>query len=80
MALDALRDCQDFTTIACILLKASDSTAKAFEIAMENKTSYYDPLFRAVAEARRVPLLALDRKTIRESESKNECSYVPGSP
>jgi predicted nucleic acid-binding protein len=49
-ALDAFRDCQDFITTACTLIKASDLTAEAFEIAVENKTSYYDSLFLAAAQ------------------------------
>lgn len=61
-ALDALRDCQYFISIACTLMKASDLMAEAFEIAVEKKTSYYDYLFLAATEKEEIPLLTLNRK------------------
>jgi predicted nucleic acid-binding protein len=75
-ALDALRDCQDFITTACTLLKASDLTAKAFEIAVENKTSYYDSLFLAAAAEEEVPLLTLDRKLYEKIRAKMDVRMV----
>jgi predicted nucleic acid-binding protein len=75
-ALDALRDCQDFITTACALLKASDHTAKAFEIAVENKTSYYDSLFLAAAQEGDVPLLTLDKKLYEKVKAKMDVRLV----
>jgi hypothetical protein len=34
-----------FIAAACTLIRASDLTDAAFEIAVEDKTSYYDSLF-----------------------------------
>jgi predicted nucleic acid-binding protein len=75
-ALDALRDCQDFITTTCALLKASDLTAKAFEIAVENKTSYYDSLFLAAAQEGDVPLLTLDKKLYEKVKAKMDVRLV----
>jgi predicted nucleic acid-binding protein len=61
-ALDAFRDCQDFIATACTLLRVSDLTDIAFEIAVEDKTTYYDSLFLAAAEREEMQLLTLDRK------------------
>jgi len=75
-ALDALSDCQDFITTACILLKASDLTAKAFEIAVENRTSYYDSLFLAAAQEEEAPLLTLNRKLYERVKAKRDVRMV----
>jgi predicted nucleic acid-binding protein len=75
-ALDAFRDCQDFITIACTLIKASDLTAKAFDIAVENRISYYDSLFLAAAQAEEMPLLTLDRKLYEKVKAKKDVRLV----
>ena len=75
-ALDALQDCQDFITTACILMKASDLTAEAFEIAVENKTSYYDSLFLAAAQEEEMPLLTLDIKLHENVKGKRDVRLV----
>jgi predicted nucleic acid-binding protein len=75
-ALDAFRDCQDFITTACTLIKASDLTAEAFEIAVENKTSYYDSLFLAAAQGEEIPLLTLDRKLYEKVKAKRDVRMV----
>ena len=75
-ALDAFRDCQDFITTACTLLKASDLTTDAFEIAVENKTSYYDSLFLAAARDGEMPLLTLDRKLYEKVKAKKDVRMV----
>jgi predicted nucleic acid-binding protein len=69
-ALEAFRDCQDFIATACTLLKASDLTEEAFEIAVANRTSYYDSLFMAAAEVEKVPLLTLDRKLYEKAKTE----------
>lgn len=61
-ALDALRDCLEFINITCIILKSADLLEEAFEIAVMDKTTFYDSLFLAAAEKERVPLLTLDKK------------------
>lgn len=75
-ALDALRDCQDFITTACTLLKASDLTEEAFGIAVEHKTPYYDALFLAAAEKARAPLLTLDRILYERVSAKMDVRMV----
>jgi predicted nucleic acid-binding protein len=75
-ALDAFRDCQDFITTACTLIKASDLTAEAFEIAVENKTSYYDSLFLAAAQEEEMPLLTLDRKLFEKVKAKRDVRII----
>lgn len=61
-ALDAFRDCQDFISTACTVLKASDLADEAFEIAVELGIPYYDALFLAAAQKAGAPLLTLDKK------------------
>jgi predicted nucleic acid-binding protein len=75
-ALDAFRDCQDFITTACTLIKASHLTAEAFEIAVENKTSYYDSLFLAAAQEEEMPLLTLDRIMYEIVKAKRDVRMV----
>jgi predicted nucleic acid-binding protein len=75
-ALDAFRDCQHFIVTACTLMKASDLTEEAFEIAVENKTSYYDSLFLAAAEKEEMPLLTLDKKLYEKAKAKKDVRLV----
>jgi predicted nucleic acid-binding protein len=75
-ALDAFGDCQDFITTACTLMKASDLTVEAFEIAVEDKTSYYDSLFLAAAQEEEMPLLTLDRKLYEKAKAKRDVRLV----
>ncbi|OPY48590.1 MAG: Ribonuclease VapC3 [Methanosaeta sp. PtaU1.Bin112] len=75
-ALEAFRDCQDFIATACTLMKASDLTEEAFEIAVANRTSYYDSLFMAAAEVEKVPLLTLDRKLYEKAKSKRNVRLI----
>ena len=75
-AMEAFRDCQDFIATACTLMKASDLTEEAFEIAVETKTSYYDSLFLAAAKKEMVPLLTLDRKLYEKAKTKRDVRLV----
>ena len=75
-AMDAFRDCQDFIATACTLIKASDLTTEAFEIAVEDKTSYYDSLFLAAAQKEGMPLLTLDRRLHEKTKSKRDVRLV----
>ena len=58
----AFKKCQSFIFQACELVRAEELTIKAYDIAVETRTAFYDSLFLAAAEARQVPLLTLDRK------------------
>lgn len=75
-ALDALRDCRDYVMTACTLMKAFDLTEEAFEIAVENKTSYYYSLFLAAAQEKEMPLLTLDRKLYEKVKAKRDVRLV----
>jgi predicted nucleic acid-binding protein len=75
-ALEAFRDCRDFIATACTLIRASDLTDAAFEIAVEDKTSYYDSLFLAAAEREEAPLLTLDRKLYEKAKAKRDVRVV----
>jgi predicted nucleic acid-binding protein len=61
---------------ACTLMKAFDLTEEAFEIAVENKTSYYDSLFLAAAQEKEMPLLTLDRKLYEKVKAKRDVRLV----
>lgn len=75
-ALDAFRDCRDYIMAACTLMKAFDLTDQAFEIAVENRTSYYDSLFLAAAQEKEAPLLTLDRKLYEKVKAKRDVRLI----
>jgi predicted nucleic acid-binding protein len=75
-ALDALRDCQDFISTTCALIRVTDLIAVAFEIAVENKTSYHDSLFLAAAEVKEIPLLTLDRGLFEKTKAKRDVRMI----
>lgn len=58
---DSLQKCIDYTK-SCTLLRSSDLVDLAFEISVEDKTTFYESLFLAAAEKEQVPLLTLDKK------------------
>ncbi len=75
-ALDALRDGLEFINTTCILLNSSDLLEEAFEIAVLDKTSFYDSLFLAAAEKERVPLLTLDKKLYNKVKETRDVRLV----
>ena len=75
-ASDALQDCQDFIATACTIIKASDLSMKAFQIAVEDKVSYYDSLFLAAAEREGIPLMTLDQKLHEKAKAKRDIRLV----
>jgi len=75
-ALDALRDCLEFINTTCILLRSSDLLEEAFEIAVQDKTSFYDSLFLAAAEKEHVPLLTLDKKLYNRVKETRDVRLV----
>jgi len=75
-ALDALRDCLEFINTTCILLKSSDLLEVAFEIAVLDKTTFYDSLFLAAAKKERVPLLTLDKKLYNRVKETRDVRLV----
>lgn len=58
---NSLRGCIEYIK-SCTILRSSDLADLAFEISLEDKTTFYDSLFLAAAEKEQVPLLTLDKK------------------
>jgi predicted nucleic acid-binding protein len=50
----------------------SSRSDRCSEIAVEDKTSYYDSLFLAAAEREEMPLLTLDRKLYEKAKAKRD--------
>ena len=75
-ASDALQDCQDFIATACTIIKASDLSMKAFQIAVDDKISYYDSLFLAAAEREGFPLMTLDQKLQEKAKAKRDVRLI----
>ena len=75
-ASDALQDCQDFIATACTIIKASDLSMKAFQIAVDDKISYYDSFFLAAAEREGFPLMTLDQKLQEKAKAKRDVRLI----
>lgn len=56
---------------SCTIMNSSDLAGSAYEIALENKTTFYDSLFLAAAQQAEVPLLTLDKKMYVAAKAKN---------
>jgi predicted nucleic acid-binding protein len=61
---------------SCTLIKASDLSMKAFEIAVEDRISYDDSLFLAAAEKEGIPLMTLDQKLQEKTKAKRDVRLV----
>ena len=72
----AFKKCQSFISDACELVRAEDLTIRAYNIAVETRTAFYDSLFLAAAEARQVPLLTLDRKLYELAKSTRNVRLI----
>jgi predicted nucleic acid-binding protein len=72
----AFKKCQSFISEACELVRAEDLTIRAYNIAVETRTAFYDSLFLAAAEARQVPLLTLDRKLYEKARSTRNVQLI----
>ena len=72
----AFKKCQSFISEACELVRAEDLTIRAYKIAVETRTAFYDSLFLAAAEARQVPLLTLDRKLYEKARSTRNVRLI----
>lgn len=57
----SLSKCLEFIK-SCRVILTSDLAELAYEIALKNKTTFYDSLFLAAAEKEEVTLLTLDKK------------------
>jgi predicted nucleic acid-binding protein len=52
-------------------MNSSDLAGSAYEIALENNTTFYDSFFLAAAQQENVPLLTLDKKMYMAAKAKN---------
>ena len=66
----SLLSCLQFIK-SCTIMHSSDLAANACEIALENKTAFYDALFLAAAGQANAPLLTLDRKNYEAAKAGN---------
>jgi predicted nucleic acid-binding protein len=65
----SLSKCLEFIK-SCMLMVSSDLARQAYEIALENRMTFYDSLFLAAAESESVPLLTLDKKMYEKAKAK----------
>ena len=61
---------------SCHQMSSSELAALAYEISVENGTTFYDSLFLAAAEKERVPLYTLDRKMYEKVKAKRDVHMV----
>jgi predicted nucleic acid-binding protein len=61
---------------SCTIMNSSDLAGSAYEIALENKTTFYDSLFLAAAQQGNVPLLTLDKKMYVAAKAKNNIQML----
>ena len=61
---------------SCTIMNSSDLAGSAYEIALENKTTFYDSLFLAAAQQGKVPLLTLDKKMYVTAKAKNNVQML----
>lgn len=61
---------------SCTILRSSDLADLAFEISLEDKTTFYDSLFLAAAEKEQVPLLTLDKRLYEKVKMNRDVQMV----
>lgn len=71
----SLYKCLEFIK-SCHQISSSELAALAYEISVENGTTFYDSLFLAAAEKERVPLYTLDRKMYEKVKAKRDVHMV----
>jgi predicted nucleic acid-binding protein len=69
-SLRSLLSCLQFIR-SCMIMNSYDLAANAYEISLENKTTFYDSLFLAAAGQANAPLITLDRKMFEAAKAKN---------
>ncbi len=72
---DSLCKCTDYIK-SCTILRSSDLTDLAFEIAIENETTFYDSLFLAAAEKEQVSLLTLDKELYDKVKANKDVRLI----
>lgn len=58
----ALEKCMEFINTACDVIPTQDLIKESFQIAVDEKMTFYDSLFLAAASMEKAPLLTLDKK------------------
>lgn len=74
-SLRSLLSCLQFIG-SCTIMNTIDLAACAYEIAVENKTTFYDSLFLAAAKQEKVPLLTLDKKMYLAAKARNNVQML----
>ena len=71
----SLYKCLEFIK-SCSQISSFELAELAYEISVENKTTFYDSLFLAAAEKERVPLYTLDKKMHEKVKAKRDVQMV----
>ena len=71
----SLSKCLQFIK-SCKVMNSSDLAGQAYEIALENRTTFYDSLFLAAAQQEKVPLLTLDKKMYVAAKAKSNVQIL----
>ncbi len=71
----SLSKCLQFIK-SCTMMNSSDLADHAYEIALENRMTFYDSLFLAAAEQENVPLLTLDKKMYLAAKEKGNVQML----
>jgi len=71
----SLSKCLQFIK-SCTIMNSSDLAGQAYEISLENKTTFYDSLFLAAAQQEKVPLLTLDKKMYVAAKAKSDVQML----
>lgn len=71
----SLLRCLEFIK-SCSVICSSDLAELAYEIALENNTTFYDSLFLAAGEREEVTLLTLDKKMYEQARAKRNVQMI----
>ena len=71
----SLYKCLEFIK-SCSQISSFELAELAYEISVENKTTFYDSLFLAAAEKESVPLYTLDKKMYEKVKAKRDVQMV----
>ena len=61
---------------SCSIIDSFELAELAYEISVENRTTFYDSLFLAAAERENVPLYTLDKKLYEKVKAKRDVRMV----
>jgi predicted nucleic acid-binding protein len=71
----SLYKCLDFIK-SCSIIASFELAELAYDISVENRTTFYDSLFLAAAERENVPLFTLDKKLYEKVKAKRDVRMV----